>query len=77
MYFAGAALKDGKLVTSGGRVVGVASVGDTLEDAVKKAYAASEGITFKGAFKRNDIGAKALHRMSFWGENCIGIQDPC
>ena len=76
-YVAGALLKDGKLYTNGGRVLGVTAIGDTLEKAVKAAYASVENVSFEGAFYRHDIGARALKRLEFWGENCIGIQDPC
>ncbi len=60
VYAAGAALKDGKLVTSGGRVLGVTAVADTLPEAVKNAYALAEQITFENKYQRSDIGARAL-----------------
>ena len=60
IYHAGTDQKDGRLVTSGGRVLGVAATADTLKAAVDKAYAAAEGIAFEGLHKRNDIGARAL-----------------
>ena len=60
VYAAGAALKDGKLVTSGGRVLGVTAVADTLPDAVKDAYALAEQISFENKYQRSDIGARAL-----------------
>ena len=60
VYHAGTALKDGKLVTSGGRVLGVTATGKDLETALQKAYAAVEGIHFDGAFYRKDIGQRAL-----------------
>lgn len=60
VYCAGTSLKDGKLVTSGGRVLGVTAVADTLEDALKLAYEKTEKITFENAFWRKDIGARAL-----------------
>jgi len=59
-YVAGAALKDGKLVTSGGRVLGVTAVRDTLKDAIAAAYQLSDTIHFENAFCRRDIGARAL-----------------
>ena len=59
-YVAGAALKDGKLVTNGGRVLGATAVADTLGDAIDGAYALVEKIHFDNAFYRHDIGAKAL-----------------
>ena len=60
VYVAGAAKKDGRLVTSGGRVLGVTAVEDTLEKAVSSAYKKVEKIHFDSAFYRRDIGAKAL-----------------
>ena len=60
VYHAGTALKDGKLVTSGGRVLGVTATGKDLETALQKAYAVVEEIHFDGAFYRKDIGQRAL-----------------
>ncbi len=60
VYVAGAAQKDGKLLTSGGRVLGVTAVEPTLAEAVSKAYGYVEHIAFKNAYYRHDIGAKAL-----------------
>ena len=60
VYVAGASLKDGKLLTNGGRVLGVTAVEDNLKDAVKSSYALVKQISFDNAFYRNDIGAKAL-----------------
>ena len=60
VYHAGTALKDGQLVTAGGRVLGVTATADTLKQALEKAYAASEQIHFDGLHKRTDIGARAL-----------------
>lgn len=60
VYIAGAEIKDGVLVTNGGRVLGVTAVADTLEEAVGKAYASVGKIHFDNSFYRNDIGAKAL-----------------
>ena len=60
-YHSGTARRaDGALVTSGGRVIGATAVGDTLEAAIEKAYAAARGITFEGAYMRSDIGQRAL-----------------
>lgn len=53
---------DGALKTSGGRVLGVSAAGDTLQDALARAYEAVEKIQFKGKYFRRDIGAKALAR---------------
>ncbi len=60
VYHAGTKLQDGKLVTSGGRVLGVTALGDTLEKALKKSYEAVEKIHFDGAHYRHDIGKRAL-----------------
>ena len=57
---AGAALKDGRLVTSGGRVLGVTAVAGTLPEAVKEAYEMAETVTFENRYMRKDIGARAL-----------------
>ena len=60
VYVAGAALKDGKLVTSGGRVLGETAVADSLPEAIEKSYSLVEKIHFDNAFYRRDIGARAL-----------------
>ena len=60
VYHAGTAIKDGALVTSGGRVLGVTALGATLEDALAKSYCAVEKISFDGAHYRKDIGQRAL-----------------
>lgn len=60
VYHAGTKLQDNKLITSGGRVLGVTALGDTLENALKKSYDAVEKIHFEGAHYRRDIGKRAL-----------------
>ena len=60
VFVAGASLADGRLVTSGGRVLGVTAVADTLEAAIAEAYRKVGTIGFKNAFYRRDIGARAL-----------------
>ncbi|MBE6599171.1 MAG: phosphoribosylamine--glycine ligase [Ruminococcaceae bacterium] len=60
IFVAGAKLKDGTLVTGGGRVLGVTAISDTLEDAVKKSYEASADVKFENAYMRHDIGRRAL-----------------
>ena len=60
VFVAGAKLADGKLLTAGGRVLGVTAVADTLEDAVNNAYAKSAFVKFENAFYRKDIGKRAL-----------------
>lgn len=56
VFIAGAVKDNGKLVTSGGRVLACSAHGSTFDDAWKKAYEAIEGIKFEGAFYRKDIG---------------------
>ena len=60
LYFAGAKIKDGKLVNSGGRVLGVTAVADDLKGAVAAAYEKAGQVHFANAYCRKDIGAKAL-----------------
>ena len=60
VYVAGAAIKDGKLLTSGGRVLGVTGTADDLRGAIAAAYANTEKISFGNAFYRHDIGQRAL-----------------
>lgn len=60
VYVAGAAQKDGQLVTSGGRVLGVTAIADSLKDAIREAYAMAETIRFDNCYYRHDIGARAL-----------------
>ena len=60
VYVAGAERRDGKLVTSGGRVLGVTAVRDTLREALNASYAAVRRISFRDAYYRRDIGARAL-----------------
>lgn len=60
VYHAGDALEDGKLVTSGGRVLGVTATAPTLKSALSAAYAAAGTVTFDGGFMRHDIGQRAL-----------------
>ena len=60
VYVAGAARKDGKLLTNGGRVLGATAVADTLDNAINEAYKMVETIHFDNAFYRHDIGAKAM-----------------
>lgn len=60
VYVAGAKLSQDKLLTNGGRVLGVVSIADTLENAVRDSYKKVEKITFGNSYYRKDIGAKAL-----------------
>ena len=59
-YVAGARLQDGVLLTSGGRVTGTTAVADTLAEAVEEAYRLARGVEFEGAYRRSDIGRRAL-----------------
>lgn len=59
-YVAGAEMKDGELLTSGGRVLGVTAIADTLGDAIDAAYGLTEQISFENAYMRHDIGARAM-----------------
>ncbi|KXT01864.1 hypothetical protein AC578_2161 [Pseudocercospora eumusae] len=59
-FHAGTALKDGQLKTSGGRVIAATAVGETLRDAVNKAYEGVKGIKFEGMQYRSDIAHRAL-----------------
>ena len=63
IYIAGAAEKDGQLVTSGGRVLGATAVADTLPAAIERAYALAGRIHFDNARCRRDIGQRALQAM--------------
>ncbi len=60
VFHAGTAERGGKLVTAGGRVLGVTALGDDIAAARERAYAAVEKIHFEGCVYRTDIGAKAL-----------------
>ncbi len=59
-FVAGAKEENGKLVTWGGRVTGTTAVAGTLEAAIKEAYRLSDGVKFEGAYRRSDIGQRAL-----------------
>jgi phosphoribosylamine--glycine ligase len=61
VFHAGTARRDGQLVTSGGRILNVTGLGDTLEEARARAYEACERISFRGARFRRDIADKAVN----------------
>lgn len=61
VFVAGAKLENGKLLTNGGRVLGVTTVKDTLGEAVNASYEAVSKIHFQNAYYRHDIGKKALN----------------
>jgi phosphoribosylamine--glycine ligase len=60
IFHAGTKIVDGQVVTSGGRVLGVTALGETIADAQKRAYEAVEKIHFEGAYYRHDIAGKAI-----------------
>jgi len=62
VFHAGTAMKDGKLVTAGGRVLGITAAGDTVADAKAGAYEGVGRISFDGAHYRHDIADKAIRR---------------
>ena len=63
MFIAGAKMSDGKLLTNGGRVLGVTAVADDLKSAVDKAYREIEKVSFENAYYRKDIGKRALEAV--------------
>lgn len=63
IYHAGTRLENGKILTNGGRVLGITATADTLPEAIKKAYEAVKGVRFEGAHYRRDIGARALQKQ--------------
>ena len=63
IYHAGDKLADGKLVTIGGRVLGITATAPTLQAALADAYAAAETVDFEGKYMRHDIGRRALAAM--------------
>ena len=64
VFHAGTALKDGQLVTAGGRVLSVTARGTTLHDAVEKAYEAARHIQFEGMQYRTDIAHRGLETIT-------------
>ena len=60
VYVAGATVRDGRLVTNGGRVVGCTAIAETLSEAVRNAYKIADQVRFENKFCRRDIGAKAM-----------------
>ena len=60
IFIAGAKLENGRLLTSGGRVLGVTAVSENLEKAIDDAYEAVKKVSFKNAYYRKDIGSRAL-----------------
>ena len=64
VYVAGADLRDGKLYTHGGRVLGVVETAPTLKEAIDKAYASAAKVSFEKMHMRKDIGQRALKALS-------------
>ena len=62
-YVAGAKLENGRLLTSGGRVTGTTAMADTLPDAIREAYRIADGVRFENAYRRSDIGQRALQAL--------------
>jgi phosphoribosylamine--glycine ligase len=62
-FHAATSIRDGKLVTVGGRVLGITALGTNLEAAIERAYAAVQKISFPGMHYRKDIGQRALARL--------------
>jgi phosphoribosylamine--glycine ligase len=60
VFHAGTSLKNGQILTAGGRVLGVTAAADSLAEALARAYQAMEEITFEGMYYRRDIGHRAL-----------------
>jgi phosphoribosylamine---glycine ligase len=63
VFHAGTAIKDKRVVTTGGRVLGVTALGDTVDTAIARAYQAAAKITWPKVHYRKDIGQKALQRL--------------
>lgn len=63
VFHAGTAEKNGKIVTTGGRVLGVTALGNDIAEAQKKAYNAVEKIKFEKAYYRKDIADKAIKKL--------------
>ena len=62
VFHAGTKLRDGNVVTSGGRVLGVTAIGETIAAAKTRAYEAVDRIQLEGAYCRRDIADKAIRR---------------
>ena len=63
-FVAGAKLENGKLLTAGGRVTGTTAVADSLASAIQEAYRLSDGVHFENAYRRSDIGQRALQALN-------------
>ena len=63
VFHAGTGIKDKKIVATGGRVLGVTALGDSVKKAISRAYLAASKITWDNVYYRKDIGRKALKRL--------------
>ena len=63
VFHAGTKKQDGKILSNGGRVLGVTALGKTLQDAIDNAYASCEKIHWNNKYQRNDIGKKGLSNL--------------
>ena len=63
VYVAGAAVKNGALVTAGGRVLGATAIANTLPEAISGAYGLVDRISFENSYYRHDIGARAMKAL--------------
>ena len=63
VFHAGTKKQDGKILSNGGRVLGVTALGNTLQDAINNAYASCEKIHWDNKYKRDDIGKKGLSNL--------------
>ena len=66
VFHAGTRIEGAHVVTSGGRVLCVCALGDSVADAQRKAYAEVSGISWRGEFHRHDIGWRAIEREQAW-----------
>ncbi len=72
VFHAGTRREDGRVVTAGGRVLGVTALGEDIPAAIRRAYEAVERISWEGVHYRRDIGRKALHRLGAEGLSPVG-----
>lgn len=73
VFHAGTARKNRKIVTAGGRVLGVTAIGQDVGDAIRKAYEAAAAIHWPGCSYRRDIGHRALSRLARKDKPAVGI----
>ena len=64
IFHAGTKKQNKKIITNGGRVLGITALGDTLESAIKNAYDVTEKISWKNKYSRTDIGKKGLKHLT-------------